>query len=70
MALGLATTPTIVTQPFAQRLKWKLPLKSHRIPETFEVNGPGRDGFGAYTLKGSAKSLTEISLREELWMDE
>ena len=70
MALGLATTPTIVTQPF--RPETQMEITSQISPNTgnLEVNGSGRDGFGAYTLKGSAKSLTEISLREELWMDE
>jgi hypothetical protein len=36
-----------------------------------EVNGSGRDGFGAYTLKGSAKSPTEISCVKSFgWMNE
>jgi chromosome segregation ATPase len=36
-----------------------------------EVNGSGRDIFGAYTLKGSAKSETEISCVKSFgWLNE
>ena len=71
MALGLATTPTIVTQPF--RPETQMEITSQISPNTgnLEVNGPGRDGFGAYTLKGSAKSSTEISCVKSFgWMNE
>lgn len=48
-------------------------ITSQISPNTgnLEVNGSGRDGFGAYTLKGSAKSPTEISCVKSFgWMNE
>jgi chemotaxis protein histidine kinase CheA len=59
----------------AFRPQTRMEITSQISPNTgnLEVNGSGRDGFGAYTLKGSAKSPTEISCvksfgwRNEWW---
>jgi hypothetical protein len=59
----------------AFRPETRMEITSQVSPNTgnLEVNGSGRDGFGAYTLKGSAKSPTEISCvksfgrRNEWW---
>jgi flagellar biosynthesis GTPase FlhF len=47
----------------AFRPETRMEITSQISPNTgnLEVNGSGRDGFGFYTLKGSAKSPTEIS---------
>ena len=48
-------------------------ITSQISPNTgnLEVNGFGRNGFGAYTLKMSAKSLPEISCVKSFgWMNE
>jgi len=57
----------------AFRPETRMEITSQISPNTgnLEVNGSGRDGFGAYTLKGSAKSLTEISCVKSFgWMNE
>jgi flagellar biosynthesis GTPase FlhF len=51
----------------------RMEITSQISPNTgnLEVNGSGRDRFGAYTLKGSAKSPTEISCVKSFgWMNE
>jgi hypothetical protein len=57
----------------AFRPQTRMEITSQISPNTgnLEVNGSGRDGFGAYTLKGSAKSPTEISCVKSFgWMNE
>jgi hypothetical protein len=57
----------------AFRPETRMEITSQISPNTgnLEVNGSGRDGFGAYTLKGSAKSPTEISCVKSFgWMNE
>ena len=57
----------------AFRPETRMEITSQISPSTgnLEVNGSGRDGFGAYTLTGSAKSPTEISCVKSFgWMNE